>query len=69
MEQWEVLADALHEIARAYPLTGSTVSPWGVRYTVDGSLRSPDGRNPQIRTVWIVEADMSGPRLITAYPI
>lgn len=66
--EWEVLADVLREMARTCPVTQSTGSPWGVRYTVDGPLRSPDGRNPQVRTIWIAEAGIRGPRLITAYP-
>ncbi|MEW6638092.1 MAG: DUF6883 domain-containing protein [Actinomycetota bacterium] len=31
-------------------------------------MRSPDGRDPVIRTVWLVEKGRSHPRLVTAYP-
>ncbi len=42
---------------------------YGRRYSVDGQIRSPDGRNPTIRTVWIIETGLDIPRLITAYPL
>jgi hypothetical protein len=66
---WPVLAAALKEQARQNPVTNVVATGHGTRYSVDGVLRTPDGRNPNIRTVWIVEPDMDGPRLITAYPL
>ena len=42
---------------------------FGVRYEVDGQLRTPDDRQPLVRSVWQVEAGQVAPRLITAYPI
>jgi len=44
-------------------------SEYGLRYSMDGELESPDGKNPMVRTVWIVESETDGPRLITAHPI
>lgn len=69
VEAWEVLADALRSVGASNPVTGIVASAHGTRYTVDGPLPAPDGRTPMIRTVWIAEPDMSGPRLITAYPL
>jgi len=66
--EWEMLAAALKEIGTSNPVTDRVESPHGTRYTVDGSLRSPDGRTPRVRTVWIVEQG-NPPRLITAYPL
>jgi Domain of unknown function (DUF6883) len=34
-----------------------------------GSMVSPDGRNPLMRTVWILEKGEDAPRLVTAYPL
>jgi hypothetical protein len=31
-------------------------------------MRSPDGRDPRISSVWIVEGGEGGPRFVTAYP-
>ena len=49
---------------------GDTVdSAYGTRYAVDGPLETPDGRNPLVRTVWIVDKGSARPRLITAHPL
>lgn len=69
VEAWEVLADALRAVGISNSVTGIVASVHGTRYTVDGLLPTPDGRTPMIRTVWIVESGIQGPRLITAYPI
>jgi hypothetical protein len=69
IEQWEVLAEALRLLGCSNPVTGVVASAHGTRYTVDGPLRSPDGRAPMVRTIWIAESDIPGPRLITAYPL
>jgi hypothetical protein len=66
---WEVLAEALQDHGRSHPVCGSVPSAYGTRYSVDGPLKSPDGRNPKVRTVWIAERGSETPRLITAYPV
>lgn len=65
----DVLADALCTHGQAYDVNEVVESEYGLRYTVDGALEVPDGRNPSIRTVWIVEVEGKAPRLITAHPI
>ncbi len=67
-EEWEMLAAALKGVGASNPVTDLVESPHGTRYTVDGLLRSPDGRAPRVRTVWIVNSE-NPPRLITAYPL
>ena len=67
-EEWKTLAASLREIGVSNPVTGEVESMYGRRYTVDGPLRTPDGRTPMVRTVWIVEPGMA-PRLVTAYPL
>jgi hypothetical protein len=47
----------------------SIESRYGTRYSVDGWLKTPDGRNPNVRTVWILGKRAKFPRLITAYPL
>lgn len=39
----------------------------GVKYVVEGALPSPDGRNPRVRSVWMIDGGRSYPRLISAY--
>jgi hypothetical protein len=65
--RWDALRDALraHVVANQVVETETTVH--GTTYTVRCGLRSPDGRNPCIFTIWIIETD-GLPRLVTAFP-
>ena len=69
-DRWQELADALRDHARGNPVSAVFDSSYGTRYVVEGSLRSPDGRQPpaNIATVWLVEHGAHAPRLITAFP-
>ena len=67
--EWMVFAVALVEHGQEYPVANVVETGYGRRYSVDGQIRSPDGRNPTIRTVWIIETGLEIPRLITAYPL
>ena len=42
--------------------------PVGTKYIVHCNLKTPDGKNPCIRTIWIDDADGTPPRLVSAYP-
>ena len=68
-DQWRVLAEALRKHGMSHPIVKTVESLHGTRYSVDGSIESPDGRHPQIRTVWILEVGARSPRLITAHPL
>lgn len=68
LENWKELADALRAHGQSYEVAEVVESRHGKRYSVDGPLRSPDGRNPNVQTVWIVESGTREARLITAYP-
>jgi hypothetical protein len=63
------LMGALRRHGSAHPVSSVVETRFGNRYTVDGDLESPDGRNPMVRTVWMVEEKDDAPRLITAYPL
>ena len=62
-------AEALREHGRCQQVIRVIDSPYGARYYVEGLLRSPSGRKPRVRTVWQLEPDLPGPRLLTAFPI
>jgi hypothetical protein len=51
---------AAHEVA----LLVSNV--YGDKYIIEGPLQTPDGRNPKVRAVWIVNVGTDVPRLVTA---
>lgn len=67
-ENWRELASALRVHGQTHEVSEVAESRHGTRYSVDGPLQSPDGRNPTVRSVWIVEKGAVEPRLITAHP-
>lgn len=67
--EWEVLARARQDLALENRGEGTTVTPFGTKYTVVGTVQTPRGDEFSLRTVWIVERQAERPRLITAYPI
>lgn len=67
--RWSGFAEALRNHAMQNQVQERAKTPFGTRYVVDGPIESPDGRNPTVRTVWVIENVPATPRLITAYPI
>ena len=74
-EQWQAFADALRRHGATHTVTKAVQSRYGMRYSIDGELETPDGRTPRIRSVWIIEIQDTEttaeavPRLITAHPL
>jgi hypothetical protein len=66
---WTLLATALKEHVVQNDARLSKRNEYGSFYNVDGPLNTPDGRNPSIRSVWLVEGNTSTPKLITAHPL
>ncbi len=66
--RWQELAFAFANFAASTPVTKSVASTHGTKYVLDGELRTPSGRSPRVRTVWIVDAGLETPRLVTSYP-
>jgi hypothetical protein len=66
-DAWIGLQSALVRHSPENPVIQSIASVHGEKHVVHCTLRSPDGRNPCITTVWIVEGERP-PRLVTAYP-
>lgn len=65
---WQVLMVALRQHGANCPVVEVVESSYGARYVVEGEIETPDGRNPQLRSVWIMAGARTTPRLITAYP-
>ena len=65
---WDELKDAL----LAHPLTNiiasKTANLYGEKYTVSCSILTPDGRNPCVISVWIIEPPDTNRKFVTAYP-
>ena len=67
--RWTELADALRTHARRNIVTLVDDTPFGRRYTIDGPIESPDGRNPHVRSIWFVDTERDQPRFVTAFPL
>lgn len=67
--RWTELADALRAHARRNEVTQVDDTPFGRRYTIEGLIESPDGRNPLVRSVWFVDAGRDESRFVTAFPL
>jgi len=65
----EELAAALLRHAAEHEVVIVEDSPFGTRFGVEGTIETPSGRTPAIRSVWFVEEREETPRLVTAYPI
>ena len=68
-EHWEELAAALLRHAQENPVTETLTDADGITYVIEGGLTTPAGRQPRVRTVWLVETGGLAPRFITAYPL
>jgi uncharacterized protein DUF6883 len=64
----ELLAEAIREIARTRSVQETAESPFGTKYVVEGSIKTPRGTDVRVRTVWVLEPGFDAPRLVTAYP-
>jgi hypothetical protein len=68
IERWKELADALRQHVIDHEAVASHVNEYGARFLVDGEIKTPSGRAPMLRSVWIIPSDALVPQLVTAYP-
>ncbi len=68
-EKWEQLAKALLVHGQTYDVKRVHETHFGPRYEVEGTLKTPVGREPLVRSVWQQDKGAVAPRLITAYPL
>jgi len=65
----DVLETELIRIARQNPVRDESTSHFGTKYVIGCMLRAHSGESTPVRTIWIVDSDNPGPRLVTAYPL
>ena len=63
------LESALIHIAQNNIVNEESKSSFGIKYVIDGILKTPNGIQIKMRTVWIIENNKEEPRFVTAYPI
>lgn len=67
-ERHEGLRVALLKHGATRPIVRTETSEHGQKFVVRCSISTPDGRDPCIDSVWIIDAGRSNPRLVTAFP-
>lgn len=67
--KWKLLRDALLLHCKENDVLNTIETNYGTKYIVEGELTSPDGRNPNVRTIWFIANNEKFPKFITAYPI
>jgi hypothetical protein len=68
LAEWKTLRAALLEHARTHDVVRKRVTNFGEIFEVVGELSTPDGRNPTIKSVWMIDHGTDAPRLITLMP-
>lgn len=68
IDNWEKLRKALMIHGENAEIVATVSSYHGTRYIVKGKMEAPNNKRYTIRSVWIVEGQEKGPRLVTAYP-
>ncbi len=67
-EEWRRLEQAFLVHGNSHEVVRVIETQHGTKFTVDGALQTPDGRNPRVRTVWMIYHGADEPWLITAHP-
>ena len=65
--RWEEIADALLLHCRQNPVAHIKATDFGIQYAIIGLMKTPDGREPNVRTVWQIDYGYNYPRFISAY--
>lgn len=68
-DAWRVMESALLAHAKEGEVVKVEEMQYGPIYAVEGPLRTPDGRNPRIRSAWMIGLKDRRPRFVTAYPL
>jgi len=68
-DNWLELENLVRQHVQQHEITKEEPSPFGTRYVVDGIMKMPNGRTPQIRSVRFIRFTEEFPRFVTAYPV
>ncbi len=66
-DQVEVMTASLTAHPDLHPIETTSDDRWGTTLTIRCSVPTPDGRDPCIRTVWMVRKGETDARFVTAY--
>lgn len=65
----DILEEALRIVAQSQDVKEVLPTAYGVKYIIDGKIKTPNGKVVKLRTVWIIEEGQKRPRFITVYPV
>ena len=65
----QMLKKGLLEIAHTKDVAEVITTLHGVKYVMDGDIRTPVGLVIKMRTIWIIDAGQERPRFVTTYPL
>ena len=68
-DAWQTPAAALLRHAAGHEVAKGEGTPFGTRYVVEGTIDTPYGKTPSIRSVSFLETSQDVPRFVTAYPL
>jgi hypothetical protein len=68
MATWEVLQSDLYELTKTCEISGTAISPYGIKYEVRGTLTGPNSQALHVVTVWIMLEATGERRFVTLFP-
>lgn len=68
IDEANILLAAINAHPTLNAVVGTVTNDYGVKSIVECSIQTPDGRNPCIRSVWMMENGSIDQRFVTAYP-
>lgn len=67
--EWVVLATALRVHAEEHEVASTNDNRFGTWDTIKGTLRTPSGQRPYVRSIGFIDAGSVVPRFVSAYPL
>jgi hypothetical protein len=65
----DLLKQDLIAVAQTEDVNEVISSTHGVKYIIDGTMKTPSGVFIKMRTVWIIDKGQKYPRFVTSYPL
>ena len=62
------MAHDLHDLAKTCEISNMTISPYGMKWEVQGTLAGPHGQALHVVTVWIILEATEETRFVTLFP-
>ena len=62
------LRDGLLSIANEEEVNDIINTIYGTKYIINGNLKTPSGKELNVKTIWIIDTGQEIPRFVTAYP-